>query len=275
MSNFNIGVFNIPVPMTNLEAVRYCHEAGFAAFEPYPQRDLESPDREAAIRIRDEAKRLGVKLPCFSTTANLTGEGRFAEIERLKQYAELLALMEIPLLHHTIYPPLKPEDVRSADELVDEAAAAAREVYDYAEKLGVKCVYEDQGLAFNGIEGFGKFIDALNRPAGIVLDLGNVAFVGEKPATFAKKYLDRIVHVHVKDYFINRDVPAQYRLIDGTEIAPTALGEGDMQIEEAISIVVKSGFSGWFMLENDRPNGGKPGQIDDGRILRQMLERCQ
>ena len=109
----------------------------------------------------------------------------------------------------------------------------------------------------------------------IVLDLGNVAFVGEKPATFAKKYLDRIVHVHVKDYFINRDVSAQYRLIDGTEIAPTALGEGDMQIEEAISIVVKSGFSGWFMLENDRPNGGKPGQIDDGRILRQMLERCQ
>ena len=275
MSNFNIGIFNVPVPMTNFEALQYCHESGFAAFEPYPQRDLVEPDREAAIRIRDEAKRLGIKLPCFSTLAELTGERRFAEIERLKQYAELLALMEIPLLHHTIYPPLKPEDVRSADELAEEAAAAAREVYDYAESLGVKCVYEDQGLAFNGIEGFAKFLDALDRPAGVVLDLGNVAFVGEKPADFAKKYLDRIVHVHVKDYYINRDVPAQYTLADGTEIAPVALGGGDMEIAEALEIVVKSGYKGWFMLENDRPNGGKAGQIDDARILRELLEKCQ
>ena len=273
MSNFKIGIFNLPEPMSNLEGVRYAHEAGFAAFEPFPQRDLAQPDRETAIRIRDEANRLGVALPCLSMLANLTGEGRFSEIERLKAYAELAALMEIPLLHHTIYPPLKPEDVRSADELAEEAASAAREVYDYAQKLGVRCIYEDQGLAFNGIEGFGKFLETLDRPAGVVLDLGNVAFVGEKPAAFAKKYLDRIVHVHVKDYLINRDVPAQYLLADGTKIAPTALGKGDMAIAGALEIVMNSGYKGWFMLENDRPNGGKAGQADDARILETMLER--
>lgn len=273
MFKHKIGVFNLPEPMTNLEGVCYCHETGVAAFEPFPQRDLAQPDMDAAARIRDEAARLGVEIPCLSMLANLTGEGRFAEIERLKKYADLARLMNIPLLHHTIYPPLKPEDVRSADELADEAASAAREVYDYAESIGVKCVYEDQGLAFNGVSGFGRFLDALDRPAGVVLDLGNVAFVGEKPAAFAEKYIDRIVHVHVKDYCINRDIPASYELADGTKIALSPLGMGDMQIAGALKILKNHGYSGWFMIENDRPGEGKAGQADDIRILREMLEK--
>lgn len=271
MFNHKIGVFNLPVPMTNLEGVRYCHEAGFAAFEPYPQRDLAEPDPAAAIAIRDEAEKLGVVLPCFSTTANLIGEGRSYWVDRLKKYADILKLMNIPMLHHTIYPLLKPEDRRSPDELVEEAATAAREVYDYAESLGVRCVYEDQGLSFNGVNGFDVFYQALNRPAGVVLDLGNVAFVGEKPAPFAEKYLDKIVHVHVKDYFINRAVPAHYELYDGTKIAPAVLGEGDMQLTDALKIVKNSGYRGWYMLENDAGNG-KPGQAEDARILNDMLE---
>lgn len=275
MNGFKIGVFSLPEPMTNLDGVRYAHEAGFSAFEPFPQRDLALPDREAAVRIRDTAKALGVTLPCLSMLANLTGEGRFAEVERLKAYAELAALMDIPMLHHTLYPPLKPGDARPADALAEEAAAAAREVYDFAEGLGVRCVYEDQGLTFNGTEGFGRFLGALNRPAGVVLDLGNVAFVGEKPAAFAEKYLDRIVHVHAKDYCINRAVPAQYTLADGTKIAPAALGEGDMDIAAALKLVQSRGYDGWFMLENDRPGGGKAGQADDARILKVMLERTK
>lgn len=271
MSNFKIGIFSLPEPMTNLEGVRYVHEIGLNSFEPYPQHDLAQPNREAALLIRDEAKRLGVQLPCFSTTANLTGASRQVEIERLKKYAELVALMEIPMLHHTIYPPLRPEDVRSADELVDEATSAAREVYDYAESLGVRCVYEDQGLAFNGVEGFGKFLDTLNRPAGVVLDLGNTAFVGEFPDAFCEKYLDRIVHVHVKDYHLNT-AAAQYVLADGTTIAPAILGQGNMRLAETLKKLKKSGYSGWFMLEDDRSGEGREGQLDDVRILKEMLE---
>lgn len=271
MSNFKIGIFALPEPMTNLEGVRYCHEAGFAAFEPFPQRDLAQPDPEAARRIREEADRLGVEIPCLSMLADLTGDGRFAEIERLKQYAEIAKILGAPLLHHTIYPPLRPEDVRSADELAEEAASAAREVYDYAESIGIRCVYEDQGLAFNGVEGFGKFLDALNRPAGVVLDLGNTAFVGEFPDAFCEKYLDRIVHVHVKDYHLNT-AAAQYVLADGTTIAPAVLGKGNMRLAATLEKLKKSGYSGWYMLENERPGEGKAGQADDVRILNEMLE---
>lgn len=271
MSHFRIGIFAVPEPdMTNLEAVRYVHEIGLDAFEPFPQRDLKTLETAAAERIREEADRLGVTIPCFSVLANLTGEGREAEIARLKRCAEIAKIMGSPLLHHTLYPLLKPEDVRTPAELIDEAASAAREVYDYAETLGVKCVYEDQGLAFNGIEGFGLFLVALDRPAGVVLDLGNVAFAKEKPAPFAEKYLERIVHVHVKDYGVNRANP-NYTLADGTTLSPAALGEGDLQIADALRILKNAGYSGWLMLENERLGGGRESQIDDVRILREML----
>lgn len=272
MQKPKIGIFSLPEPsMTNLDGVRYVHEIGLSAFEPFPKSDLAEPDPDAARRIREEADRLGVEIPCLSMLANLTGDGRFAEIERLKKYAEIAKILGASMLHHTLYPPLKPSDVRSADELAGETAAAAREVYDYAAGLGIRCVYEDQGLAFNGVEGFGKFLDALNRPAGVVLDLGNTAFVGEFPDAFCDKYLDRIVHVHVKDYHLNTPA-AQYTLADGTTIAPAILGDGDMRIAKVLDMLKKNGYSGWYMLENERPGGGREGQLDDVRILNEMLK---
>ena len=44
---------------------------------------------------------------------------------------------------------------------------AAAEVADYAKPLGVKCIYEDQGLFANGVDGFGAFyrqMKALETP---------------------------------------------------------------------------------------------------------------
>lgn len=275
MSDFKIGIFALPEPsMTNLDAVRYVHEIGLKAFEPFPQNDLAESDPSAARRIREEADRLGVEIPCLSMLARLTGEDRAQEAERLKQYAGIAKILGAPMLHHTLCPALKPENPRPIDELTEEAASAAREVYDHAASLGIRCVYEDQGLVFNGVAGFGRFLDALNRPAGVVLDLGNTAFVSEFPDAFAEKYLDRIVHVHVKDYHLNHpEKRANYTLADGTTIAPANLGEGDMHLARALSLLKRADYSGWYMLESERPEG-REGQLDDVRLLREMLENA-
>lgn len=273
MSQFKIGIFQLPEPsMTNLEGVRYVHEIGLKSFEPFPQHDLAEPDLAAARRIREEADKLGMEIPCLSMLARLTGDGRAQEVERLKKYAEVARELGASMLHHTLCPSLKPESPRPIGELTEEAASAAREVYDYAASLGIRCVYEDQGLVFNGVSGFGKFLEALNRPAGVVLDLGNTAFVREFPDDFAKAYADRIVHVHVKDYSLNHpEKRVHYTLADGTTISPANLGEGDMHLAPALKILKASGYSGWYMLESERPEG-REGQLDDIRLLREMLE---
>ena len=38
-----------------------------------------------------------MEIPCLSMLANLTGDGRFAEIERLKKYAEIAKILGISL----------------------------------------------------------------------------------------------------------------------------------------------------------------------------------
>ncbi len=48
----------------------------------------------------------------------------------------------------------------------------------------------------NGVEQFGEFLARLNRPAGVVLDMGNIAFARENILPFAEAFLDKIVHVH-------------------------------------------------------------------------------
>ena len=88
--------------------------------------------------------------------------------------ARAAAEMGCELLHHTLLPGLSPRAAYPTPaEAIPVVAARAREVYDAAERLGVRCVYEDQGYVFNGIQPFLAFLNALDRPAGVVLDVGN------------------------------------------------------------------------------------------------------
>lgn len=247
------GIFALPASVnSNLDGIDYVRSLGAAAFEPFASKDLASPDHDAAIRIRDAAQEAGIALPCLSMGANLSSPGGDAEVERLKQYAEVARIMGIPYLHHTLFPVLNPAERRPFDELLAGVASRAREVFDFAADLGVQCVYEDQGFAFNGVANFRRFLDALDRPAGVVLDLGNTAFALEKPRAFAEAFAERIVHVHVKDYrILTSPEGARYSLPDGTGLAPAPLGEGDMNITAALEIVRKAGYNGWYMLENE------------------------
>lgn len=243
------GIFTPPdLTLDNLECVRQAASVGQKAFEPFARNDLAAPDADAAARIHREAERLGVALPCFSMAADLSAEGA---VDRLKAYVDLAAQMGVPMLHHTLYPELRADAVLPPFEaLLECVAARAREVYDYGASRGVQCVYEDQGFCFNGCERFERFLNALERPAGVVLDLGNTAFCGENADDFARRFAHRVVHVHVKDYAV-QDKPSEgcYALPNGTFLKPVLLGEGAARIRECLKILHECGYDGWLMLE--------------------------
>lgn len=265
------GVFTPPEPdMPNLECVRQVASAGIHAFEPFAAKDLDMPDLKAAAAVRDEAKRLGVELPCLSMVANLSLPD---EVERLKKYVDVAAHMEIPLLHHTIYPSLQPEEKNgSFDALLELVLPRIREVYDYGADKGVQCVYEDQGFQFNGVYNFEKFLEKLNRPAGVVLDLGNIAFAGEHADDFARRFAERIVHVHVKDYAIREHaVAGAFSLPDGNHLEAVDLGKGDMHIQQSIQIMKSCGYSGWYMIECSPVSDPYAEQLRNMNTLNQMI----
>lgn len=96
----------------------------------------------------------------------------------------MAAAMGSPLFHHTIHPPLtlpRRGGLRFAEAL-EAALPLVRGLCEYAAERNVLCVYEDQGMYFNGCDHFGRFTEALDgTPFGVVADLGNILFVDELP----------------------------------------------------------------------------------------------
>lgn len=239
------------------QAIDYVAALGAAGIEPYPMAELQTPSLPAARHVGDYAREKGLALPCFSTAAYMTGEKAASEIERLCRYADVCAEMSIPYLHHTLIPDLEPANVpRDMDAAIDEAAENARAVFDYAQKVNVECVYEDQGYCVNGIRRFERFLHALGRPAGVVADLGNILFAGERAQDFVGRFAPLVRHVHVKDYLFKdgrMDYPGGgwYKTLGGDYLRGTVIGHGVLPFRRVMAQLIDAGCDGWYSMEYD------------------------
>lgn len=251
-----LGLFSLPREITSYrQAVDFAKTCGIAAVEPYCDREFTLPDVDAAKRLADYAGEQGIGICCFSLAVNVAATDNTAEIERLKRYADVAAAMGSPFLHHTLLPGLKHDFVRLPfSQLLQRAVQSIRTIYDYAEQVGVKCVYEDQGYVFNGCERFERLIEAVDREIGVVADLGNILFVGEQPEVFVGRFAPFIDHVHVKDYLFqpgDSDQPDSHWLTtrDGDYLRDTIIGHGAINFEKIIRILLRAGYQGYYSLE--------------------------
>jgi len=252
------SIFSLPNgTMTFHEAVDYVKQLGVDAIEPYNRSEFQTPSVENAKKLRDYAAEQGVGISCFSMMGNLALKDQKAEIERLKGFIDTAAAMGSPYFHHTLIPGLTfGGDGRSFKEYLNYVVPAARELYDYAEQQGVKCCYEDQGFVFNGVHRFDDLLGEMERPVGVVADLGNILFVGDTPEAFVARFASRICHVHVKDY-LSKDArwsnPGQgwYVTRDGGFLRGTIVGHGVVCFERVFTILNDAGYDGYFSLECD------------------------
>ena len=258
-----LGIFGLPSQtMTFMEAVDYAVEAGIDALEPYPAHEFAEPTDEAVAKAKEfgeYAKSKGININCFSMGINITVGDKIAEsIERLKGYARVAAAMGSPFLHHTLLPMLvhSNEENPKFDELLCRAVKGIREVYDYAESVGIRAVYEEQGFVFNGCERFERLLNAVDRDIKMVADLGNIKFVGEDPVDLIGRFAPHIVHVHVKDYLYKpatANFPGEewYTARNGDYLRGTIVGHGTIDFVTCCRILIGSGYTGSFSLEYD------------------------
>jgi inosose dehydratase len=91
---------------------------------------------------------------------------------------------------------------------------------------------------------------------GLCLDTGHILVGGGDPLALARAAADRIVHVHLKD--VDATVAARVRAgVLGYAQAVAAgmyrpLGRGDVGISAIVSLLETAGYSGWYVLEQDR-----------------------
>lgn len=103
----------------------------------------------------------------------------------------------------------------------------------------------------------------------LCLDTGHLLIGGTDPVELARRYPDRIGHVHLKD--VRDEIAAKVRsgelsYTDAVEQGIyVPLGDGDVDVQALVELVQEAGYTGWFVLEQDT-------QLKDGSPVDKPLQ---
>ena len=142
------------------------------------------------------------------------------------------------------------------------------------ESRGITCLYEPQGMYFNGIKGLKGLVDKLKangRKVGVCADFGNSLFVDEAPDEVIGAFIDDVRHVHVKDYVassepINGIVDLKSK--GGKYLYHSELGTGVANVDACFELLKKVGYSGNISFEINVNDGEMKKSMD---IVRKKL----
>ena len=204
-----------------------------------------------ALKVRKIYDEAGISVPCFSVFADVSKTGYKQLLTELMGYTDVAKALGSPFIHHTIVGEIGNPDLvlPYRKELFEMGLKLVRDVYDYAESIGIKAIYEPQGYIFNGIEGFGEFLDKVNRNVGVVADLGNIYQAGGTALEFVRNFCDRISHVHVKDVSILPDPECGLKTLTGGYMCAVQCGEGEAEVADCIRLIEDSGYKGYYAIE--------------------------
>ncbi len=89
----------------------------------------------------------------------------------------------------------------------------------------------------------------------LCLDTGHLMIGGTDPVELAKRFPDRVGHIHLKD--VREDLAAEVRAgrLGYTDAVGRGmyvpLGEGDVDVASMVRSVQQAGYEGWYVLEQD------------------------
>ncbi|WP_152185277.1 TIM barrel protein [Segeticoccus rhizosphaerae] len=90
---------------------------------------------------------------------------------------------------------------------------------------------------------------------GICLDTGHLLIGGGDPVALAASHPDRIPHVHLKDVLLSWARRVQDGSVSYTDAVAggmyVPLGKGDIDVGAIVTSLEKSGYAGWYVLEQD------------------------
>lgn len=254
--------YNRPRGFTWMDMVDLSVEYGFDCLELFTSGEFAEPDLKYAEKFRKYADERGVGICCFSSFVDLTGDDSARQVERMKAFAEVAATVGSPFLHHTVCCDFAhPERIlRRRDALFAKGVAGVREIFDHAQKYGVRAVYENQAFVFNGLEGFRGFLAAVERPVGVVADFGNIRQMDEEIPDFIRAFAPQIVHAHLKDSRLHGAccLPPEgaYPTKSGRWIEEVAPGTGTVPNREGIALLKEIGFDGVCSIEWNTSDAG-------------------
>lgn len=199
--------------------------------------EFSSPERiKATLSLMKEK---GLKFVNLGASANMhfhEGSEKEKSITEAKAFIDLAQKINCPYVR--VFPNKFPKG-RTKDQTIQTVAENLLTLGKYAKERNVTVLLETHG-DFSGSDDILKVMKAASHPnIALVWDISNMwTITKESPAEVYKKLKKYIVHTHIKDAKLNGD-KLQYSL----------LGQGDVPIFEAIDILYKDGYKGYYSFE--------------------------
>ena len=169
-------------------------------------------------------------------------------LDEAKRFIDLAELLNCPNVR--VFPNKLPND-NQRQAIMDLIIKGLLELGNYAKGTKVHILLESHGDAVKTIE-LKKMMEAAEHPnVGLVWDIVNMwSVTKEPPAQVYNELKKYILHTHIKDA----------NIIDGTPHY-TLVGKGETPIFEAIDLLVKDGYRGYYSFEWEKlwhPEIGEP-----------------
>jgi sugar phosphate isomerase/epimerase len=199
--------------------------------------EFSSPERiNTTLNLMKEK---GLKFINLGASANMhfhEGPEKEKSVAEAKSFIDLAQKISCPYVR--VFPNKFPKD-RTKDQTIQTVAENLLSLGKYARERNITVLLETHG-DFSGSDDILKVMRAASHPnIALVWDISNMwTITKESPQVVYKKLKKYIRHTHIKD-----------AKLEGDKLQYSLLGQGDVPIFEAIDILYKDGYKGYYSFE--------------------------
>jgi len=199
--------------------------------------EFSTPDKiNATVSLMKEK---GLKFVNLGASANMhfhQGPDKDKSMAEAKSFIDLAQKINCTFVR--VFPNKFPKD-RERDETIKTVAENLLSLGTYAQSRNVIVLLETHG-DFSGSDDILKVMKMASHPnVALVWDIANMwTITKESPSLVYQKLKKYIRHTHLKD-----------ARMSGNQLQYTLLGQGDVPIFEAIDILYKDGYKGYYSFE--------------------------
>jgi sugar phosphate isomerase/epimerase len=222
---------------------------------------------ESAIKeTRKKVNGAGLKFAVLGSSAALhhpEGAEKEKSMDEAKRFIGIAHGLGCPYVR--VFPNELPKDGPEREKTMDIISKTFSQVADNAKGTGVKILMETHGELVHAVDIERVMNNVENQEGtGLVWDISNMwSVTKEEPAEVYGRLKKWIRHTHLKDL-----------KIVGDEDVYTMFGEGEVPIFEAIDLLVKNNFQGYYSFEWEKlwhPDIAEP-EIAIAQFAKKMKE---
>jgi len=199
--------------------------------------EFKTPEnRKATLRMMKDK---GLKFVDLGSSTNLhfpEGAERTKNLDEAKRFIDLAQEIECPFIR--VFPNDFPKG-QEKNATMDLMAGSLLTLAQYAEGGNVSVLIESHGDLVHAYDLEKVLKAAEHKHAGMIWDVVNMWSITKEPPPDVYSRLKKYIrHTHIKD-----------AKVSGTDVQYVFMGKGDVPIFEAIDLLAKGGYQGYYSFE--------------------------